>query len=76
VGYYRAYGENPLSLILHWNGQAWTQVTAPDAHTDTDDLLYGVSAASPGDMWAVGQGLSGDGAVGLVFHWSGTAWQQ
>ncbi len=48
--------------VMHWNGTAWTFV--PDAATT--NLLSGVTAASPTDVWAVG--------VNGTEHWNGTAW--
>jgi hypothetical protein len=76
VGYYRADGENPVSLVLHWNGRAWSQVSVPQLGGENDNLLYAVSAASAGDVWAVGEYVNGDEAVGLALHWNGATWRQ
>jgi hypothetical protein len=72
---YRIDGGNPVSLVLHWNGRAWSQVKVPQLG-DNDDLLYGVSAASASNIWAVGEYVDSDEAVGLALHWNGTTWQQ
>jgi hypothetical protein len=48
--------------VMHWDGTAWKFV--PDAATT--NLLSGVTAASPTDVWAVG--------VNGTEHWNGTAW--
>lgn len=56
------------SLILHWNGTAWSQLPSPN---NGSTYLYDVAAVSPTDAWAVGYGSSG-GA--FVTHWNGTAW--
>jgi serine/threonine-protein kinase len=74
------------SLILHWNGTAWTQVPSPSPGT-IGNQLYGVAATSANDVWAVGvyTGVGvgrvgpGGGALGfapLILHWNGTAWTQ
>ncbi|MCU7729543.1 hypothetical protein ODJ79_37995 [Actinoplanes sp. KI2] len=56
------------SLIEHWNGTAWTQVSTPN---NGSTYLYDVSAVSATDAWAVGYGSTG-GA--FVIRWNGTAW--
>jgi len=50
------------SVILHYNGSSWTQVTSPD-HSGIAD----VDAVSPTDAWAIA-------ADGAVLSWNGTAW--
>ena len=55
------------SVILHWNGAAWTQVASPN---DGSTYLYDVAALSPADAWAVGNGSAG----AFVLRWNGTAW--
>ena len=42
------------TLILHWNGSAWSQVASPSPSSFGYNFLYGVSAVSGGDAWAVG----------------------
>jgi len=41
------------SLILHWNGTAWTQVPSPN---NGSTYLYDVAAVSANEAWAVGYG--------------------
>ncbi len=41
------------TLIMHWDGAAWTRVDSPNGFRDFS-RLYGVTATSPGDIWAVG----------------------
>lgn len=36
----------------HWNGEAWSSVTAP--YPDLGGRFYGVAAAASNDVWAVG----------------------
>lgn len=57
------------SLVLHWNGSAWSRVTSPNLGAQT--VLEDVVALSPTDAWAVGY-ASGSGALAL--HWNGTSW--
>ena len=42
------------TLILHWDGTAWTQVPSPNPNSDS--YLSGVAATSPANAWAVGEG--------------------
>ncbi len=69
-------GPNWSSLILHWNGAAWSTVAAPNLGTGTSELR-GVSALSTDNVWAVGHASSP--ATGwwdqpLAFHWDGSGW--
>ena len=50
------------SVIMHYNGSAWTQVTSPD-----NSGLMDVDAVSPTDAWAIA-------ADGAVLTWNGTSW--
>lgn len=77
VGYDdRTKGPTNVTLILHWNGSTWSRVFSPSPGDDWNDL-YGVSAVSRTDAWAVGayQGLTRFGGP-LVLHWNGTGWRR
>jgi hypothetical protein len=50
------------SVIMHYNGSSWTQMTSPDNSGLTD-----VDAVSPTDAWAIA-------ADGSVLNWNGSAW--
>jgi Bacterial Ig-like domain (group 3) len=65
------------SLVLHWNGTAWSKVKSPNPGLSFSQL-YGVSAVSGSDAWAVGSYDTSDGGVTktLVLHWDGTAWSR
>jgi len=54
------------TLILHWNGTAWS--TTPTGMTDT---LINVWGSGPSDVWAVGYSATN---AGSVLHWNGTTW--
>ncbi len=64
------------TLILHWNGTAWSRVASPSPGTRFNTLT-GVSAASASNAWAVGfyRGQAA-GTLPLILHWNGTAWSQ
>jgi hypothetical protein len=63
------------TLVLHWNGTAWSKVKSPSPSSLFSEL-DGVSAVSGSDAWAVGDYGTGDGGSSgtLVLHWDGTAW--
>ena len=50
VGFY--YTGTAASMIVHWDGASWTQVTSPSSGS-LSTILSGVRATSPGDAWAV-----------------------
>jgi hypothetical protein len=54
------------SLALHWNGHAWSRVSAPGSG------LGDVAASSPGNAWAIGRAGSGQ----AIFHWNGQSWKR
>jgi hypothetical protein len=71
------YGTSTRSytLILHWNGKAWSRVASPDI--GALDYLTGVSGDSPSDLWAVGWYFATETSVkasALLLHWNGRAW--
>src|SRR5215472_13810096 len=71
-------GRSAQTLILHWNGTAWTRVPSPNTHSFTSGLR-GVAAISPTSAWAVGdRSKTGEGDLDktLIEHWNGTAWTQ
>ena len=49
------------TLVLHWNGKKWSRVHSPTV-SDASTTLYGVSADSATDAWAVGNDCIGCGA--------------
>ena len=77
VGWYRdlPYGNRTQhSLVLHWNGSAWSRVASPDVG-DAQTVLKDVVALSPTNAWAVGYTNSfGGGASAVALHWNGASW--
>jgi hypothetical protein len=64
------------TFIEHFNGTAWKIVPSPNPAGDYQAELFGVSAASAKDVWAVG--VSNDGNLPsriLIQHWNGSAWK-
>lgn len=69
VGYRSGTSETPLAtLILHWNGASWQQVASPNVAGTNQ--LYGITAISANDIWAVGSG----GGKPLAMRWNGNTW--
>ena len=62
------------ALIDRWNGTAWSPAAIPATSGNTA-LLFGVSASSATDAWAVGRTQTNKSSFeGLALHWNGTAW--
>lgn len=75
VGFYRNDGDinATKTLIEHWDGKQWKVVTSPNPGS-SGNLLYGISAASANDIWAVGQYFNNSPDQSLVEHWNGKQW--
>jgi hypothetical protein len=62
------------ALIESWNGSQWSTDVVPQPGAQRD-MLFGASASSPGDVWAVGtQQAPAGGFESLAEHWNGQAW--
>ncbi len=75
VGYDVTSGSTDKTLILHWDGTAWTQVASPSPGT-TGAVLEAVAATSATDAWAVGSSFTADTEKTLTLHWNGHKWAQ
>jgi hypothetical protein len=66
------------TLIEHWDGTSWTQIPSANVLVGgqmTDNLLYGLSAVSATDIWAVGTYRNASNVYQpLAEHYDGTAW--
>jgi hypothetical protein len=60
-------GTAQQTLVLHWNGIAWSQVNTPPG------VLQSITAISLDDVWAVGYTDTQPHAT-LTMHWDGTQW--
>ena len=68
----------PLAtLILHWNGTKWSQVSSPTPVNSYLNLA-GVSAISASDAWAVGTYYNNTTNTydTLTLHWNGSSWSE
>lgn len=82
VGYRGVSPSNPFSIrtmVLHWNGTSWKLVPSPSPSTGSllSNVLYGVSASSASNAWAVGlyTRKSGHLTRTLALHWNGRTWK-
>jgi hypothetical protein len=62
------------NLILHWDGKAWTQQTAPSP--GAGGQLNGVRAVSGSEAWAAGEYEQGNTETALLLHFTGGQWTQ
>ena len=69
VGQTSGSGGGMQPLVEHFNGTAWSVVSAPSV--TSDDELLAVAAVSPTDAWAVG---TSNFASTLIEHWNGSVW--
>jgi hypothetical protein len=70
-------GKNNVTLIEHWNGQAWSLVRSPAPSPESG--LDGVSGISATDAWAVGwTGTAANNGTyrTLILGWNGHAWRR
>jgi hypothetical protein len=64
------------TLVLYWDGSAWSPSAAP-AVPSYGTQLAAVAAVSATDVWAVGQyDTASDFDHPLILHWNGTAWSR
>lgn len=67
---------NYSTLIEQWNGSVWSTMQSPNV-SNAGNVLYGVTAVSASDVWAVGGTQYSSGSIlgqPLTEHWNGTAW--
>lgn len=73
VGNYTASDHQQRTLIIHWDGAAWTVVSAPDVW----GRLSGVAAVGAHDVRAVGDRFVDTPTtnnIGIVERWDGATW--
>lgn len=62
------------TLTEHWNGTAWSIIPTPNGGSG-DARLYGVTAITTNNVWAVGT-YNVNGVIKTLFeHWNGTLWK-
>ncbi len=73
VGSANPSGGGTNTLILHWDGAAWSLVPSPNVAVYQQ--LRAVTVESQKSVWAVGYYYSsGHGQQTLIEHWNGTIW--
>jgi hypothetical protein len=67
AGYISTNGASYQSLVLHWNGTAWTRAASPNPGAGGN--LVGIAASPPANGWAVGQfgAVGGDNAFAVRY---------
>jgi hypothetical protein len=66
---------NQATLVLHWDGTAWSIIPSPSPGSAGLNTLYAVDANSANDVWAVGSYANIGGFFQtLALHWDGTSW--
>ena len=64
-------GSSVYTLVMRWNGGAWTRVGSPGTGEELNGLAF--SASNYG--WSVGDTVSVSGSVKtVILHWNGTVW--
>jgi len=68
------------TLIAHWNGSRWRVVPGPDPSSTNGNALWGVSAVTSSNVWAVGM-VGGvldtfSSSTPLAVRWNGSSWTQ
>jgi len=79
-------GPRGQTLVMHWNGSAWSVVATPATMGSTGAFdtseLSAVKVLAGNDAWAVGDvaDFTGSsmtlGPLALIEHWNGTGWAQ
>jgi hypothetical protein len=68
------------TLVMHYDGKTWQVVPSPNPSeaASADNVLRGVAAVGPNDVWAVGMYQNEQTQIHqhrtLTEHWNGTSW--
>ena len=65
---------NLQTLVLHYDGLAWTTVSSPNLGQNTANLLMDVEATSASRGWAVGFSNGTEGFDPVILKWDGVTW--
>jgi hypothetical protein len=68
-------GASYLTLVEHWDGNAWSVVASPNPAGATWTQLTSVSAVSTSDAWAVGWSTA-ETTNTFAMHWDGQTWSE
>ncbi|HEX2293902.1 MAG TPA: hypothetical protein VHN37_01185 [Actinomycetota bacterium] len=67
-------GRRSQVLVVHYDGESWTQSTSLPPMNARFSVLYAVSGSGPDDVWAVGQYIAEGSTRPLVLHYDGAEW--
>ena len=56
------------TMIVHWDGSAWTQVPSPNLSGATQNVLKAVRGSSATNVWAVGRYYNGSVDQTMAIH--------
>jgi hypothetical protein len=74
VGYFESGSFVQSTLVEHFSGGTWSVVPSPNP-SNQHNILYGVTAISDSDVWAVGAQQDSSGVWHtLSEHWDGSSW--
>ena len=74
VGYFVNGKFQQQTLVEHFDGAVWSVIPSPNPGA-LQNILFGVSAVSDSDVWAVGAEQDANGLWHtLAEHWDGVAW--
>ena len=76
VGQYTTSAGAGATLTEHWNGKKWSKVASPGPNPGEGNILFGVSALTPAQAWAVGYNGTSLGPRTMVLRWNGKAWKR
>jgi len=78
-GFFNTNGGGEGTLLLHWDGKAWTRVPSPSPSPGGPtggSFLNGVDMAATADVWSAGGTVfdSTGRERTLLLHWNGMTW--
>ena len=73
VGSYETTTGIMKNLVLHWNGSDWQIFSGTDKSSTWNDL-WGVTAITSNDVWAVGAENTAANTNSQLMHWNGSSW--
>jgi hypothetical protein len=77
AGYLIGASGSDNTLIVHWNGTAWSTVNSPNPSKTGANLLNAASAVSSGSAWTVGTyDTTAAAGANLALRWNGAAWSK
>ena len=82
AGYDYDASSRQFTLVEHWDGSKWSIIPSPNPGTATNcgagysgNMLSGIAAVSPSDVWAAGEICGYGNMKTLTEHWNGYKWQ-